>query len=257
MPRPRDLDKIPYTSDLRDALAQPGCALCRVVEQAANAYVVSMLWEMVNDPRNQEPLQAARGYCHRHGWMLVRGGAALGITILMKSVLDTLLETVDRHAANGGGSPLRQLRQALNLPGKGTSPKLVAELLPQAECPVCIGMRPVEQGYVATLAAGLTGPNSLEEAFRESEGLCLSHFIRTLEQVKPGAPLNTLVALQRQIWQNLNDEMAEFIRKNDYRFTHEPIGKEGDAWRRGLSVTSGPPPKEPGQDQPGLTSGLK
>ncbi len=40
-------------------------------------------------------------------------------------------------------------------------------------------------------------------------------------------------------WQALRDELAEFIRKQDYRFRDEGLGAEGDAWIRAIAQVSG------------------
>jgi len=37
--------------DLREALAQPDCAVCRLKADATEHYLDSLLWESVNDPR--------------------------------------------------------------------------------------------------------------------------------------------------------------------------------------------------------------
>jgi len=37
----------------------------------------------------------------------------------------------------------------------------------------------------------------------------------------------------------LHAELAELIRKNDYRFMKEGLGKEGDSWLRALAMVIG------------------
>lgn len=249
-------DPIAYYHDLREAFSLAGCPFCRRLDSAANSQLDSMLWEMVNAPFVQETVQQARGFCHRHGWLLVRNGAALGITILVKSVFDTLLEVLDQYDAPAGGQPLQQLRHALRLPG-GAASQLTGGLAPQKECPICIALKPIEAGYTSTFLNHLTGGDEpLAPLYRQSDGLCLSHFRSVVEAAGPGKTLSELVSAQRDIWQRLDAELAEFIRKNDYRFAHEPIGEEGDAWRRALELLVGPPSK-PGERSGGLTAGLR
>ncbi len=55
----------------------------------------------------------------------------------------------------------------------------------------------------------------------------------------PGPAPAQLVAAQRAIWSRLNDELEEFLRKNDYRFQKEPFGAERDSWQRAISALSG------------------
>ena len=45
-----------------------------------------------------------------------------------------------------------------------------------------------------------------------------------------------------QVWQEIAD-LGEFIRKNDYRYSDEPVGTERDAWLRALESISGAAPQ--------------
>ena len=47
------------------------------------------------------------------------------------------------------------------------------------------------------------------------------------------------VAAQRAVWERLNGELEEFLRKSDYRFQKEPFGAEKDSWQRAISAISG------------------
>jgi hypothetical protein len=60
----------------------------------------------------------------------------------------------------------------------------------------------------------------------------------------PGPAPAQLVAAQRAIWSRLNDELEEFLRKNDYRFQKEPFGAERDSWQRAISALSGQLPAQ-------------
>ncbi len=232
---------IPYYDNLSKALEEAHCPLCRLLAQGADRYIDSMLWAMVNDPDSREAVRDSRGFCHQHAWMLVRGGAALGVTIVMDSVVRKLLDVMAANSAEGmAASPLDALRRALRLPRSEVVDKLITELSPQVPCPVCIDAQQLERGYSDTLLEHMRGPKSLADHYRQSDGLCLPHFQSVLKRAAPGESLQTLLQAHQAIWQKLQAELAEFIRKNDHRFTHEPIGEEGDAWQRALAAISGP-----------------
>lgn len=233
---------IPYYDNLCQALEQAYCPLCRLLVEGADRYIDAMLWAMVNDPDSREIVRRSRGFCHQHAWMLVRGGAALGVTIVMDSVLRALLDVLAANPAEGmpAAGALHHLRRALRLPRPEAADTLTNELAPQVPCPVCVDAQQLEQGYTRTLLEHMSGPKSLAEAYRHSDGLCLPHFQSVLKEAIPGESLQTLLNAQQAIWQKLQAELAEFIRKNDHRFTHEPIGEEGDAWQRALAAISGP-----------------
>lgn len=60
--------------DLREALARPGCPICRLNATAAERYADGLLWEHVNDPRVRKEIRCAKGFCSEHGAKLVRPG---------------------------------------------------------------------------------------------------------------------------------------------------------------------------------------
>jgi hypothetical protein len=234
--------------DLRQALAEPGCALCRLLAQTADGYIDSILWELVNDPELRQELNETRGYCREHAWLLVRHGSSLGAAIMMKDIIDTLFRVA---AAGQVESPtsfsLRQVWQKFGPPQPGVGANLAATLAPQAPCPVCVKVQTSENYYAAALRQHLTGPDSLAPAYAASAGLCLPHFRLVLATITDAETLTVLVEAQKAVWQRLSTELSEFIRKKDHRFQHESYGPEGDSWLRAIEAVVGTPPKGKGR----------
>lgn len=251
------LDTVPHYRELCEAFAQSGCPLCRLLNRSADRYLDAVLWELVNDHEVRAELNQARGYCQQHGWLLVRAGAALGVAILMRDVIHTLLEVLALSPGGGDSdSILQSLLHRLDpryLPK--SSARLVAELSPQRPCPVCSYVQGREEDYVSTLLAHLDGPGAVAELYRTSEGLCLSHFRQALASAPNEQDARTLVAAQQTVWQQLHTELGEFIRKKDGRSRDEPYGAERDSWRRALEAVSGPAPQRESQRQ-GLTQSI-
>lgn len=229
--------------DLRQAFAEPGCALCRLLAQSADSYIDSMLWELVNDPELRLELNRTRGYCREHSWLLVRYGASLGAAIMMKDIIDTLLRVADTGQFEPSSFSLRQLFNP-GQPGAGTA-KLTADLAAQGPCPVCVKVQTAEVYYLAALQQHLTGPDGLAPAYQASAGLCLPHFRQVLAQVSQQETFTALVEAQKAVWRRLSGELSEFIRKKDYRFQDEAIGPEGDAWLRAIEAVAGAAPTRP------------
>ena len=48
--------------------------------------------------------------------------------------------------------------------------------------------------------------------------------------------VQVLLELASDRWGKLPDELTEFIRKNDYRFSKEGFGEERDSWLRASAV---------------------
>lgn len=240
---PAKLDAVPFYHDIRGAFGQPGCPLCRLLAASADRYLDAVLWELVNDPDVRSELNQSRGYCQQHGWMLVRTGSALGIAILMRGVVKTLLGKLASEPVEAASqSRVLSLRRSLDRkPVSKTTEKVAAALSPQTQCPVCVHLGTLEEHYIATLVAHLDGPGALAEVYRTSSGLCLPHFRKSLAYASSRKDARALISAQQAVWQRLYDELGEFIRKKDSRFKDEPFGPERDSWRRALESISGPP----------------
>ncbi|MCL4266359.1 MAG: hypothetical protein KJ069_24350 [Anaerolineae bacterium] len=235
--------RIPYYHDLLEAFAEPGCALCRLLAVSADKLVDSILYEGVNDVPTREQLNAARGYCQPHAQLLIRAGSALGATIMMDGVLKVLLRALAANPVEQvGASRARSLLRRANVNVSHTAvQKLVAELSPQAECPVCVNEAEMLGHYGRTLHQHLAPDNELFTTYAGSDGLCLAHFRAVLMTGLPGPALAALVMAQQTVWQRLHEQSEEFIRKNDHRFRGEPFGVEEDVWQRSLTAVSGAP----------------
>ncbi len=236
-----NLESIPYFREMYGAFTKSGCPFCRLLAREATRYIDSVLWGMVNDPAFRDELNLARGYCREHAWFLDREGAALGAAILMQDVLQTLLDQMDkRNFRQSKGSSLQKIMDTFSVsPSGGAISKLTANLAPQTACPICVKLKTTEQHYTSTLIKNFSGPNAFAEVFESSDGLCLLHFRSVLTQARRGPNLRAFIEAQKTVWQRLNIDLNEFIRKNDYRFRDEPFGKEGDSWLRALEAISG------------------
>ncbi len=230
--------------DLRQAFGEPGCALCRLLAQAADGYIDGMLWELVNDVELRQELKQTKGYCREHAWLLVRYGVSLGAAIMTKDIIDTLLRLVEAGRFESSSSfSLRQMWPNFGSTRPPTvTAKLVTDLSPQAPCSVCVKVQTTEAYFLEALLQHLTGPDNLATVYRASDGLCLPHFRLALARVSNEATFTVLVEAQKAVWQRLSADLSEFIRKKDHRFQHENFGSEGDAWLRAIEAVVGAPP---------------
>jgi len=222
-----------------DALALPGCPICRLGAETAERYLDGLLWEMVNDPGVREKVRKAQGFCNAHAWLMTRvRGAALGVAIIHHDVLSTLVETLGSATVNDP-SPVQAVRNALageRAPGGSAA---ASRLEPRGECPACVQVSGAEERHVDALLGNLLRDEQFRALFRASDGLCQQHLRRALLRAREGAAVDALIGAQREIWERLVAQLSEFVRKNDYRFCHEPMGVEGDAWLRSIAALSG------------------
>ncbi len=227
--------------DLRDELAQPGCAVCRLILRDTERYLDGLLWENVNDPGVRQSIRQAQGFCREHAWQLDRAGASLGVAILMHDVLKNVVRAME--GARFQALPTLSLRRAQesldrSQPAAATA-DLVARLTAKAECPACAQARQMENLYLSALLDHLLGEEGLLAAYEASDGLCLPHFRQALALVRDESVFDALLTAQRTIWGRLVEHLASFIRKNDPRFRDEPLGDEGNAWLRAIAALTG------------------
>lgn len=194
----------------------------------------SIAYEFVTDPTMHGKFRASRGLCSAHGKVLLEQGNALGVAVLYKAVLHEVLGLMDGAELDGGRRGLvRRLR------GQGRGDALAQALEPERKCIACEGRAESEARFVQVFCEA-AGDAELRAAFAKSDGVCLEH-LRLLLHGLDGVEndLKWLVTTQRGIWERLFGDLEEFIRKNDYRFRHEPMGAEGDSWRRVVLWLSG------------------
>jgi hypothetical protein len=227
--------------DLRDALAQPGCAVCHLKAVSTESYLDGLLWESVNDPGLRHDIRQAQGFCHEHAWGLVHNGASLGVAIIMRDVLQHVLETLE--GARFQPLPALSLRRAQEtLDSKqaaAATAELVGQLSPQSPCPACTQAEIMEGIYLDSLVEHFLGEDGLLAAYQASEGLCLPHFRKALARVRDEAVFEALVQAQRAIWERLVGHLSEIIRKSDHRFRDEPRGEEVGGALRAIAVLVG------------------
>ncbi|MCX6078618.1 MAG: DUF6062 family protein [Chloroflexi bacterium] len=78
----------------------------------------------------------------------------------------------------------------------------------------------------------------LQSVFAASQGLCFAHLRQAQAVLRDPGKRNVLIKLQREVMQALRSDLAEYIRKNDYRFIAEPSGVERDAWIRAVRMVA-------------------
>lgn len=107
---------------------------------------------------------------------------------------------------------------------------LASERPRPARCPACEVERRAEERYLQALAA-IPKPR-LEEALEAGPGfVCLAHWRRL-----PEGPIKAL--LRRRLEAILRD-LEAFQRAFDYRYADRPMGRERDAWLRGIRALGG------------------
>ena len=206
------LDALNTASEPAESGLRIACPNCITVNASVVRTLKSHFYEFVNDPESRVRLRESRGYCREHAALLPRTGDALGTAIIYADLTDLAIE---------------QLKAAPPKPGIFSRKTIAKKLAP---CTACIQEAEASLRYAQALAAGLGAPE-VWEALEAGSGLCTGHLQQTLAAADPRLAAK-LRAHEIKKLESLKAELYEAIRKSDYRFRHEPIGDEKDAWLR-------------------------
>jgi hypothetical protein len=227
--------------DLQAAFGQPSCCICTLLTRDEHHYFVALLYEQVNNPGLRAAVRAARGYCvaHLHAFATTPN-APMGGALLAYDVLNSLTEDLPEQIAGRTAHAwdlLRAVRHGIR--GAHTAPTLADQLCGTSACPACRHLNDLADMYAETLVASLAR-DDVGTAFCQSSGLCLPHVLLALRRGGSVTGCTRLVAQQRRVWQDLQQDLGEFIRKHDYRFRHEPMTiQQEESWRRAMQALSG------------------
>jgi hypothetical protein len=226
---------------LLEACREPGCPVCRLEQHSVERYLDSQFYENVNSPKWRDQLRASRGFCPEHAWLAVdkRLGDALGFSIIYHDIVNSILRSLEMGAAPARteGRWARRAGQRAESARTGIE-RLLEDLSDRKRCPACEHRDEVRQTILSSLVKELHHAE-VAEALESSDGLCLPHLRQALDRVPDGAAARTLIAIQQAQLEQLKNELAEFVRKNDYQVIKEGFGSEGDAWLRAIRMVAG------------------
>jgi len=212
-----------YFELLESLQSAKGCALCEMQERSTHRYMESLLYESVNDPDLRKKLLQSRGFCGRHADILLSFGDGLGVAILYQDQVEQALDLLQRL---GSMSNKKLLKNACTEWEKRTS------------CPVCLLEDKDNALRISDLLGGLSEPD-MRRALEQSPGLCFPHLLKLLMTVNDSSLRQYLIDLHHSKFSHLLDELREFCRKHDYRYSREKYGEEVDAWERAVNMLRG------------------
>ena len=235
----RDSAKYLAYFELLDAFAEPGCPVCRRLEQGSLRALDAVLYEQVNDPPTRRRLVSSHGLCNWHAWLLPRvQSSALGVAViyhhLLKEALKRLQETIREVRPRSRRKGIwERVRRA------GALPLTILEWRrKKTRCPVCSLAGRSERADLRAILDHIGEPE-FAEAFARSTGLCVPHLCGALTIGGDHPNLPIVLAAHEERWQGLIGDLEEFTRKFDYRYAKEAIGDEKTSWRRALETIVG------------------
>lgn len=249
MPQPPHEDDVPRDKmgyDLFLALRQPGCPICRQTALAVTRHLETTSYDNVTDIETRATLRATQGWCASHAQQWLGQRDSLGTALIYKDILDNvrraLLAAAALPAPEGEPEALfSRLRGRLGGNGGGARPgsRIAEAIAPGAGCPACAIARHTERITTATFA-GAFGSGAFRTAYRaHPTGICLPHLRAVLPLIPDPALVQALVEAQAALLARISADLAEVIRKNDYRFRDEAHGDEFQAPAQAVEQAAG------------------
>lgn len=223
-----------YYQELQEMLRQPGCPICHVGRKVARGQLDALLYDSVTDKDSREKLSGSLGFCSAHSRdLLTFPGERLGATIIEWALLREAQRRLKNSSPSGGSSWRQRLR------GQTAA---ASSLAADDPCPVCANQATLEARSLQELLEHLVG--DLETPLAAAGGLCWPHLDLAMRTAGDPRIHGALVRLHDQVWQGLIDQMAEFIRKRDYRYSQETISDdETAAVERSIEALTGAYPR--------------
>lgn len=224
-----------------EACTLPGCPVCRLEQQAVTRYLEHLFYENVNDGGMRSHLRNSLGFCREHSALLLETGVgdALGMSIIYHDVFGTLLKKLSRWGPVSDRTSLfARLFQHISTEAVSLTERVKQAVSRHLPCPACLQRDRTSRMVLSVLAESIY-KKEMQVAFTKSEGLCLPHLCQICEQVNDETALASILQIELKKLEKLHSELAEFIRKSDYRFLKDGFGSEGNAWRRAAFMAAG------------------
>lgn len=238
-PRPRG-ERGKYLSyfKLCETLPQSGCPICTLVEKDSFRYLDALLYERVNDVGTRQELRKSLGFCNWHAWQALEiSNCALGLAIIYQDILGLIVEKMG-EAQNQILFPSTNSFWSKVFPKKEEVNEAQISKSKSTLCPVCRHVQLFEEHYLAILLDHFA-EKEFRSAFAKSAGICFNHLQEAIKKFPDHKNLPLLMSRQKEIYEDLRQELTEFIRKQDYQHRHEAVGREIDSWKRALEMVTG------------------
>jgi len=183
--------------DLLKVLDKAECPVCFIVHRSLQGFLSVAFIEELTVPEFREPLRSSFGYCRHHS-EYVRAASRnrlrkMGIAV----IYEDLLARVQEHVRTNHEVPV------------------------VLGCPLCRLQGDVDS-YAVQIIADYCNDEEFQSRYAASTGVCLPHLYSVLGLLR-GDARSFLVATHVRTLATLIDHLGEFIRKHDYRFTHETM----------------------------------
>ena len=226
-----------FSYEIVDAMAYAGCPFCRAAAADDRRWMETFRREGKDARELRLSFFGAGGFCRHHAWLFHRVVVDQGSGAAVADVYGWLAE---RDLAWFESFLVGAVRGRRNRSRRLT-------LRRRERCPACIAYEASAERR-AHFFVDVLGEDVVRRRYVRSDGLCFTHLAVVIEQVSDVAPDTVRFVLGdwRGRLAEVRKQLAEYDRKRDHRYSHEPKGAEQRAWteviRRyvGEELTRGP-----------------
>ncbi|MBQ1193356.1 MAG: hypothetical protein IIX45_04455 [Lachnospiraceae bacterium] len=178
------------------------------------------------------------GFCKIHSEKLLSMNNRLGMALILKTHTDKVNKDIEKLASNS---------KVKGLFKKADNKELldyIREL--NSSCFVCNRINEVFDRYIATIFHLWKHDSSFKEKYLNSQGFCVEHFGLLMEKAESELSgkakeefLLATIRIYNENMTRINEELAWFINKFDYKYKDEPWKNSKDSVPRALTKLNG------------------
>ena len=244
------LDTIPVW----DAMKLNGeCLMCTLRRKLEVGEVERFLGASVMEPDTRVQVNR-KGFCRHHQEMLFAVDNRLGHALMLESHLTETRARLNKalKAMKQSAKGVSQASLIDRLSGKAPSPRKALEADVSSlekitdSCVVCDSINENMLRYLHTFFHLYKNESDFRRAFAAGKGVCLPHaaeLMRFAPQELSSKELSefadTLVKLETEAFDRLQEDISWFIKKFDYRYAAEPWKDSRDAVERSVNKLRG------------------
>ena len=225
---------IPVNEVFEKSCECPVCEMYHTLEKSALEFTMGPSY-MEDDIR---AMTDKTGFCKMHSEKLLSMNNRLGMALILKTHTDKVNKDVAKLSSNIKAGSL--FKKADN--------KELLDYIKNLEnaCFVCNRVEDVFNRYVATIFHLWKHDDAFVEKYKNSNGFCLKHFGLLIEKAeselsgkKKQEFLDATVQLYNDNMTRINEDLAWFINKFDYKYKDEPWKNSKDSVPRALTKLNG------------------
>ncbi len=188
------------------------CPICFLVQDYVQGHLRSVLDECATDPVTRESLFKSKGFCRLHAWQAVgmRKSLALGL------IYDSLLK--------------KGLHDLPNLPRFWSKKKT---------CLICESEQKCDEAFSRQFALSWVHSEKMRSSFTDHGILCQPHLEKTVSRRMNRSLRKSLCEAGKKALERVLKDLNEFLAKQDYHRSAEPLGAEWDAWVEAVRLVNG------------------